>query len=185
MTKVDYDLTEDDFMRYAQYHFQRSDDAKATYRRTLTIGLLALVVYAVGIKDDPNFGLHVPVQYVARIVSVIVVFLVSVTIYMKIARPMLVRGWLRSAAKRSLGHTVLELQDDGVHVGNVEGQGRLAWEACRGVVEESEHIYIIMGPLRALVVPKRAFGDDASASAFVAEARTRLTNAHVAKTRKA
>jgi len=181
MTKIEYDLNEDDFMRYAQYHFRRSDDAKSGFRRTLVIGLLALVVYAAGIKDDPNFGIHAPGLFAARIVSVIVAFIVFVSIYMRIVRPMLVRSWLRSAAKRSLGHTLLELREDGAHVTNVEGQGRLAWEACRGVVEEAEHIYIIMGPLRAFVVPKRAFDGADGARGFVEEARERFVSAQAGK----
>ena len=184
MAKIEYELNEEDFMGYAQYHFRKSDDAKASFRRTIVIGLLALGVYAFGIKDDPNFGIHAPGLFAARVASVVAVFIGFVLAYMRMVRPMLVRGWLRSAAKRSLGHTVLEVKEDGVHVLNVEGQGRLAWAACRGVVDAPEHVYIVMGPLRAFVVPKRAFGNAAQAEAFLAEARERFKAAQSGKIEK-
>lgn len=178
MKRIEYDLAEEDFMRYAQHHFSKSADAKASFRRTMIIGLGALLVYALSIKDDPIFGLHAPALYAVRVASVIAVFLGCITAYHRIIRPMLVRGWLRSAAKRSLGHTTLVLDGEGVQVANVDGQGRLAWPACRGVVNDTDHIYLIMAPLRALVVPKRAFPEAAEAEAFFAEAHE-----HYASTR--
>lgn len=179
MTRVDFDLTEDDYMQYIQYHFRRSDDAKAGRRRMAIFGTMAFVVFAYGTKDDPHYGIQAPALYAVRLALTVAAAAFFISIYFRVARPLLMRGMVRnSRLRQSLGKTRLELQDDGVHVINDDGRGRLTWEACRGVVEESDYIYLIMAPMRAFVVPKRAFATPDDAKAFVGIARERY---HAAK----
>lgn len=179
MARIDYDLNEDDYMTYVHYHFRRSDDAKAGRRRMVIFGTMALAIFAYGTKDDPHYGLHTPLLYAARLGLTVLAFGVFLFVYFRVVRPMVMRGMVRgSALRQSLGKTQLELLDDGAHVTNSVGKGRLAWDACRGVVDEADHVYLIMAPMRAFIVPKRAFATPEAVTDFVETARTRY---HAAK----
>lgn len=175
--KVRFEATEADFLRYAAYHFRESEDARASRRRMLFFGAMALVIYAIGMKDDPNFGLARPDQFVLRVGLAAAGVIGFLLVYLRALRPLLLRGWLRKAAARGAGPATVELRADGVHVKNAEGTGTLAWEACRGVVRDKDHVYFLMGPLRAVIVPHRAFADDATAHAFIEYAHAQHTKA--------
>lgn len=177
MNRITYTLQEDDFMAYARYHFAHSDDARASRNRTIIIGLVAMGVYAFGVKDMPDA--------IVRCIGTFVTMGALFTFYFKVVRPYLMRGWLKSGARRMIGETTLELSDDATHVSNAHGKGRLKWSDCHGVVEDGEYYYILMGPLRAFVVPKRAFKDAAAAAAFYETARGYYRAAHPGKVEKA
>ena len=167
MTRIDYDLNDDDYMAYVHYHFRHSDDAKAGRRRMAIFGTMAFAIYAYGTKDDPHYGLHAPLLFAARLALTVAAFGGFLFVYFRVARPMLMRGMTRnSRLRQTLGKTRLELKDDAAQVTNTSGKGRLAWEACRGVVDDTNHLYLILGPMRAFIVPKRAFATPEEASAF-------------------
>ena len=168
MSRITYDLTEHDFMAYARYHFRYSADARASRNRLLFFGTIALAVFAYGIKDDPNFGLARPAMYALRLVLTVTVFGGLYGIYFFLVRPNVMRGWLKTAMRKMLGKTTLELRDDGIHVNKADGKGRLKWSELREIVETSEYLYLIMGPLRAFVIPRRAFADAQECAAFLA-----------------
>lgn len=167
MSRITYDLTEHDFMAYARYHFRHGADARASRNRLFFFGAIALAVFAYGIKDDPNFGLANPPMYALRLLLTVSVFGGLYGIYFFLVRPNVMRGWLKTAMRKMLGKTTLELRDDGIHVNKADGKGRLKWSELREVVETRDHVYLIMGPLRAFVIPKRAFADAQERAAFL------------------
>ena len=158
-------------MAYARYHFRHSADGKASSRRMVIFGIAGVILFAFASKDDPQFGLQHPQAYAWRLGQVVLVAGAMMYVYLGLLRPYMMRGVLKSSMRRALGPTEIALTDEAVQVVNAEGRGRLKWRDCQGVLEEGEYIFILLGPLRAFVVPKGAFASGAEATAFYEAAR--------------
>ena len=184
MQRVTFDLSEDDYMHFARYHFSHSDDARASRNRMFIFAVLGLGAIAWSTKDDPHYGLHNPPMYAFRLATALVMFVVLITLYLKVMRPYTMRAMLKTGMRRVLGTTTIELTDEATQVENPEGKGRLKWQDCQGVIDEPEHIFILIGPFRAFVIPKRVFPDAAAAARFLEFALDHYRDARIGKIEK-
>lgn len=177
---VRFELTENDYMAYARYHFRNSPDGRASSRRMVIYGIAGVLLFAFATKDDPQFGLQHPQAYAMRLGQVVLLAGAMMYVYLGLLRPYMMRAVLKSSMRKVLGTTEITLTEEAVRVANAEGQGRLKWRDCQGVLEEGDYYFILIGPLRAFVVPKRAFGSPEEAVQFHDEARGRFLAAQPA-----
>jgi len=162
MPPVKFTLSQDDFMAYARWHFKHSADAQASFKRMMFFGGAAFLIFAYNAANDPATGLSNPTMFATRIITSALVFGVFFVAYLRIIRPLLVQGMMRGGIYRDiLGDNTIEFDHAEVSVTNSKGRGRIAWPDIKDVVEDTAHIYFVLGPLRAFIVPRSALANPA------------------------
>ena len=167
MGRLEYTLTNDDYVAFNRYAASHSPVIVAQARRIRTTGTLA-----------------------AGVVGAVVFWLVSrellTTVLMTaVAAGMMWFIWpatqrravntqLNKLAKAGelgrLGETGLSWDDSGLVESAAASQAIVGWERVRRVAENAGHLFIFVGDLDALVVPKRAGAGVAELARF-AQAR--------------
>lgn len=69
------------------------------------------------------------------------------------------------------GPKQLMISAEGVESSGEHGMGRFRWTVVDDVLEDLDHVFILVGGIQALIVPKGAFRDAAHCVAFVAAAK--------------
>jgi hypothetical protein len=78
-----------------------------------------------------------------------------------------------------LGDTELELAEEGVHIDYRAMRVVYKWNGVTAVDEDEKYVYISAGPLHAVAVPKRAFGNEADAALFRDALRGKMRSGHL------
>jgi len=167
--KIQFDLDQNDILRFAEQHITRSP----TKRR---MDWFFMVV--------PTTALFLGFLYVARAKPLhgVLVGLFAAAVYLAVgllAGPPAMRTFLRRTFNDGpqhawLGHHVVEVSEEGVSDTGDHGQLTIRWSGIGRVREDEHYVYLYTQPDAALVVPKRAFADPAEARELVASARQRV-----------
>ena len=81
-------------------------------------------------------------------------------------------GSVRNARKRrSVGLSTIVLTPEGLAVSNNRGKGNLGWNRIVEITESSTLILMFVGPIKASIIPKRAFTNKEHAEQFISTAR--------------
>ncbi len=179
------DLTADDYADFAAYVYKRPELRRRRYRSHLRFGVLmivALLAYLMWQTWDgkgPNWGLLLPVYFQGLAVGLGILALLALSY--EYLLPGLVRmNTRRMLAKQPdtlyLGRHELDFGPDGVTDTTATASGRMAWTDVRRVEETPQHLYVILGTLQGVIIPKRG-QDAATLQAVRAQMR-----AHVADT---
>lgn len=179
------DLTADDYADFAAYVYKRPELRRRRYRSHLRFGVLmvvALLAYLIWQTWDgkgPNWGALLPVYFQGLAVGLGILALLALAY--EYVLPGLVKMNTRRMLARQpdtlyLGRHELDFGPDGVTDTTATASGRMAWSDVRRVEETPEHLYVILGTLQGVIIPKR--GQDAATLQAV---RTQM-RAHVADT---
>jgi len=179
------DLTADDYADFAAYVYKRPELRRRRYRSHLRFGVLmivALLAYLIWQTWDgkgPNWGAILPVYFQGLAVGLGILALLALAY--EYVLPGLVRmNTRRMLAKQPdtlyLGRHELDFGPDGVTDSTASASGHMAWMDVRRVEETPEHLYVILGTLQGVIIPKRG-QDAATLQAVRAQIR-----AHVADT---
>jgi len=179
------DLTADDYADFAAYVYKRPELRRRRYRSHLRFGILmivALLAYLIWQTWDgkgPNWGAILPVYFQGLAVGLGILALLALAY--EYVLPGLVRmNTRRMLAKQPdtlyLGRHELDFGPDGVTDSTASASGHMAWTDVRRVEETPEHLYVILGTLQGVIIPKRG-QDAATLQAVRAQMR-----AHVADT---
>jgi len=179
------DLTADDYADFAAYVYKRPELRRRRYRSHLRFGVLmivALLAYLIWQTWDgkgPNWGAILPVYFQGLAVGLGILALLALAY--EYVLPGLVRmNTRRMLAKQPdtlyLGRHELDFGPDGVTDSTASASGHMAWTDVRRVEETPEHLYVILGTLQGVIIPKRG-QDAATLQAVRAQIR-----AHVADT---
>jgi len=179
------DLTADDYADFAAYVYKRPELRRRRYRSHLRFGVLmivALLAYLIWQTWDgkgPNWGAILPVYFQGLAVGLGILALLALAY--EYVLPGLVRmNTRRMLAKQPdtlyLGRHELDFGPDGVTDSTASASGHMAWTDVRRVEETPEHLYVILGTLQGVIIPKRG-QDAATLQAVRAQMR-----AHVADT---
>ena len=179
------DLTADDYADFAAYVYKRPELRRRRYRSHLRFGILmivALLAYLIWQTWDgkgPNWGAILPVYFQGLAVGLGILALLALAY--EYVLPGLVRmNTRRMLAKQPdtlyLGRHELDFGPDGVTDSTTSASGQMAWTDVRRVEETPEHLYVILGTLQGVIIPKRG-QDAATLQAVRAQIR-----AHVADT---
>ncbi len=178
-------LTADDYADFAAYVYKRPELRRRRYRSHLRFGVLmivALLAYLIWQTWDgkgPNWGAILPVYFQGLAVGLGILALLALAY--EYVLPGLVRmNTRRMLAKQPdtlyLGQHELDFGPDGVTDSTASASGHMAWTDVRRVEETPEHLYVILGTLQGVIIPKRG-QDPATLQAVRAQMR-----AHVADT---
>lgn len=179
------DLTADDYADFAAYVYKRPELRRRRYRSHLRFGVLmivALLAYLIWQTWDgkgPNWGALLPVYFQGLAVGLGILALLALA-YEYVLPGLVKMNTRRMLAKQPdtlyLGRHELDFGPGGVTDTTATASGHMAWSDVRRVEETPEHLYVILGTLQGVIIPKR--GQDAATLQAV---RTQM-RAHVADT---
>lgn len=179
------DLTADDYADFAAYVYKRPELRRRRYRSHLRFGVLmivALLAYLIWQTWDgkgPNWGALLPVYFQGLAVGLGILALLALA-YEYVLPGLVKMNTRRMLAKQPdtlyLGRHELDFGPDGVTDTTATASGHMAWSDVRRVEETPEHLYVILGTLQGVIIPKRGQG-----AATLQAVRTQM-RAHVADT---
>ena len=178
------DLTADDYADFAAYVYKRPELRRRRYRSHLRFGILmivALLAYLIWQTWDgkrPNWGAILPVYFQGLAVGLGILALLALAY--EYVLPGLVRmNTRRMLAKQPdtlyLGRHELDFGPDGVTDSAASASGQMAWTDVRRVEETPEHLYVILGTLQGVIIPKRG-QEAATLQAVRAQIRAHVTD---------
>ncbi|MDH0092033.1 YcxB family protein [Achromobacter mucicolens] len=179
------DLTADDYADFAAYVYKRPELRRRRYRSHLRFGVLmivALLAYLIWQTWDgkgPNWGALLPVYFQGLAVGLGILAVLAL-VYEYVLPGLVKMNTRRMLARQPdtlyLGRHELDFGPEGVTDTTATASGHMAWSDVRRVEETPEHLYVILGTLQGVIIPKR--GQDAATLQAV---RTHM-RAHVADT---
>ncbi|QKH33825.1 YcxB family protein [Achromobacter pestifer] len=183
--RMDVQMTADDYADFAAYVYRRPELRRRRYRSHLRfavlmiVALLAYLIWQTWDGNMPNWGRILPVYFQGLAVGLGILALLALAY--EYVLPSLVRMNTRRMLKRQpdelfLGRHQLDFGAEGITDTTSTASGRMDWSDVRRVEETPEHLYVILGTLQGVIIPKRG-QDAATLDAVRAQLR-----AHVADT---
>ncbi|MEN4921963.1 YcxB family protein [Achromobacter spanius] len=182
------DLTADDYADFAAYVYKRPELRRRRYRSHLRfailmiVALLAYLVWQTWDGKGPHWGQLLPVYFEGLAVGLGILAVLALA-YEYVLPGLVKMNTRRMLAKQPdtlyLGRHELDFGADGVTDSTATASGRMDWADVRRVEETPEHLYVILGTLQGVIIPKRG-QDAATLDAVRAQLR-----AHVADTQLA
>lgn len=167
MGRLEYTLTNDDYIAFNQYAAKHTPAIVGQSRRIRTTGTLAAAVMAAVVFWLVSHDVATAVLMTAAAAGVMW-FIWPAT------QRRAVDAQLNRLAKTGelgrLGATVLTWDSDGLTESATASRAIVGWERVRRVEETAQHLFVFTGDLEALIVPKRA-GDGAAELGRIARAR--------------
>jgi len=183
--RMDVDMTADDYADFAAYVYKRPELRRRRYRSHLrfailmVVALLAYLVWQTWDGQGPNWGQVLPAYFQGLAVGLGILAVLALAY--EYLLPALVRKNTRRMLARQpdelfLGRHRLDFGPEGILDSTATASGRMDWSDVRRVEETPEHLYVILGTLQGVIIPKRG-QDAATLDAVRAQLR-----AHVADT---
>ncbi len=164
--RLNFEVTVGDFTAFGQYFYKHTAEGRRGIRRMFFLGLVLAAVFIYSEYDRFARGGHDTLQTWVAPAIALALLLGAYGAYLWLLRPAVIRWACRGTALReTLGPTTLVLERNGISIENAHGKGRIAWAEILDAAETPSHIFLIIGHLRAFIIPKRAFNDDTAASA--------------------
>ncbi|MCW0211298.1 YcxB family protein [Achromobacter veterisilvae] len=181
-------MTADDYAEFAAYVYKRPELRRRRYRSHLRfailmiVALLAYLIWQTWDGKGPDWGRILPVYFEGLAVGLGILALLALAY--EFALPPLVRMNTRRMLKKQpddlfLGQHRLDFGPEGISDTTATASGRMDWSDIRRVEETPQHLYVILGTLQGVIIPKR--GQDAA----TLEAVRAQLRAHVADTQLA
>ncbi|MCP1404377.1 YcxB family protein [Achromobacter insolitus] len=167
--RMDVQMTADDYADFAVYVYKRPELRRRRYRSHLRfavlmiVALLAYLIWQTWDGKGPNWAQILPVYFEGLAVGLGILALLALAY--EFVLPSLVRMNTRRMLKRQpdelfLGRHQLDFGPEGITDTTATASGRMDWSDVRRVEETPEHLYVILGTLQGVIIPKR--GQDAA-----------------------
>lgn len=167
MGRLEYSLTNDDYVAFNQYAAKHTPAIVAQSRRIRATGTLAAAVMAAVVFWLVSGELFTAALMTGAAAGVMWFIWPS-------TQRRAVNAQLNRLAKAGdlgrLGATVLTWDDDGLTETATASRAIVGWDHVRRVEETAQHLFVFTGDLEALIVPKRA-GEATAELARVVRAR--------------
>ncbi len=162
MHELSYELNVDDIAAFTLFHQGNSPSS----RRGVTIARIAIpVLWLLVALVAPT-----PIQKGLWVLGALLWFALAPAFH-RLAIARRVRKLYREGnQKPNLGPVRLVLTAEGLHEKTEHTEARYDSATLRQVALGKEHIYLYVGPISALVIPKSAFADESEMESFVREA---------------
>lgn len=176
--QLSFDVTQDDFVAFAQYYYKHTAEGKRGMRRMYLLGLILIAAFAYSESQNPEHGLSNPLQFGVYIATAVLVLGGLFAGYLWYLRPTLVRMMCRGATfQEMLGPTTLTFDADRITVQNDHGRGKMEWAGILEIANTPDHLFLITGMLRAFIIPKRCFANADQAAETLSKLRTHFDQA--------
>ncbi len=167
--RMDVDLTADDYADFAAYVYKRPELRRRRYRSHLRfaifmiVALLAYLVWQTWDGQGPNWGHLLPVYFQGLAVGLGILGVLALA-YEYVLPTLVKKNTRRMLARHPddlfLGRHQLDFGPEGISDSTASASGRMDWADVRRVEETPDHLYVILGTLQGVIIPKR--GQDAA-----------------------
>jgi YcxB-like protein len=179
--QAEFDQSLEDVKAFYNNALPRSPVARRQKRITqiacpiLIVGAGFLLCYLIGYGFPPP-----PIWLIyIGVIALAVMYLTPSSVHKQQMKQVL-RLFQQEDHRQRLGPTKIELRPEGVAAASPIGATVFDWKAISEIVATSDYVFLHLDSLSALMVPRRAFPDDATFDRFVEAARLYHRNAGVA-----
>lgn len=151
--QIQYELTEDDYIRFNLSHIKRSKTGKRMLLLQRSVGpiiFLGVAFILSTLLEETNWWLY----SVYGIFS-IVWFLYYPTYFERHIRKQTRRLINERSNEGMIGPHTMELDKSGLCDQNAYGETRVSWSGIKEIVEEEEYLYLYNSSVSAYILPKR------------------------------
>ena len=160
---IQYELTVDDYVAFADYHHAHSSITGGTVRRSRYGIAVAWVVVA--LLDAATNGLGIDTVIWAS--GALLWFALWPLVHRRLVRRNMHRFATQGLTRGSIGHHTLSLATDGLTDRTSFSEYRTFWQGIDRIATTSTHLYVYVGPNAAHVIPRRAFTNAGAETAFL------------------
>jgi hypothetical protein len=168
---IEYNIDVDDLIAWNLYYHDHSPNAKKQVRNVritfFAFGVLFVIISVILLKN--NELIFTILSFVLGIFLLCYGFLTRLSIRKGITKEAVRRyseGKNNAIKKHQLSITPDKLSD----VTDVD-EINVRWEIIENIVSTDQHLFIVKLPSTAFIIPKRAFGDDATFNLFAETAK--------------
>ena len=155
---LEFEVTEDDFVDFASYYYRYSAEGKRGRARVFLLGAALFSLFIYMEWENPEHGVGEPWKFAVYIGSAVFTVAAAYALYYYGFRPFIIRRVARSDTYRKmLGPTTLTIARRGITIRNEDGQGLMPWSDVHHIGETNRYVFLLVGPMRALIIPERAF----------------------------
>jgi len=163
--QIDFDLSEDDFVRACHYLTEGSGHIRARRLGTRVAVVVGLILFAILFAADPMLDDETDLVLLWRpalLLAIIPAFLFWHTRYWaglprRAARKSLARGYGRDA----IGRWSFKIDPGGIRYAAPFGEARYVWRSISRLDVNDEFALFYLSEVNAVPVPKGAFADEA------------------------
>lgn len=164
--KIEFERTQEDFLEFNLFHISHSPTIRRqVLLNQVAMGVLIFVGSIGGIFLSVGY-LPTSIYIVAPVVSILASFA-----YPYIYRRSVIRQaqkLLKEGSNKSLlGHHEISLSSDGIFYKSLAGETKLNWQSVEKVLQNDKYIFMYIGAINALVVPKSAFASSHQQKEFL------------------
>jgi hypothetical protein len=164
-TKVEYDLTKEDYIAFNMHHIDHSP----TIKRSLFIQryVVALVFLVVPFIFSNMTGVPVLLPLIVY-GGIFIAWILYYPRYFVATTKKRILKMIDEGGNDSLfGPRTMILSESGVEEISDMGESRSSWRSVEKIDETAEHIYIYISSVNAYLVPVRAFADRTQKEVFL------------------
>lgn len=167
--EVKFQLTENDCVALNDYVHQQTPHGARVLRRWWGFGAALFLLFAWMESGHATHGLHAPGRFAAYMAFSLALFVPVHYAVFWYFRPTLARLDARAGAGRRMCEpTTLSIDRTSISIVTPQGRGRMPWSAIRDVGSTWDHLFLLTGGARGLVIPKRAFATRETYNIFYA-----------------
>lgn len=153
---IEFERTEEDMVEFNLFHIDRSP----TIRKQLLVTqiIMALLIFVMSLSVVYLRTSYLPtISYVIGVVFSVGASLVYPYIYKRSVTRQARKLFREGSNKSLLGRHELHLSPDGIHYKTISSESKINWSSIEKVVQNEKYVFMYIGALNAIVVPKTAF----------------------------
>jgi len=154
--RIEFERTEEDMVEFNLFHIDRSP----TIRKQLLVTqiVMAVLIFVMAMSVAYLRTRYLPaISYIVGAIFSMGACLVYPSIY-KWSITRQARKLFREGSNKSLlGRHELNLSPDGVHYTTISSESKINWSSIEKVVQNDKYVFMYIGAINAIVVPKTAF----------------------------
>lgn len=171
--KVVFERTQADFIEFNSFHIAHSP----TIRKQLLLTRIALAVAAlvlISLLGQLNENHSTSGDYILGGIIGLVLFFGYPEIYRLSVVNNAKKMWNEGNNTSLLGRHEMFLSPDGIFYKTRAGDSNMSWASIDKMLQNDKYIFIYIGAINALVVPKDAFASDRERKDFLAYVRSHI-----------
>lgn len=171
--QISYAIEAEDFVAFNLNYMKNDPNAQKRVRVTQAVGVavIALAVLAFSVM----VGVQLSVIGLGVIAAVLYAFYIPRSIKTSVRKS--VDRVLKSGIKTAVGEKTLAIEADKLHLTGSGEDSFYDYGKINSIVTDEAHYFIYTGDLEALILPFRAFSDEADRNAFYSTLCDKVTEA--------
>jgi hypothetical protein len=175
--KIQYDLTEEDFVTFSLFHYKHSPTAKRSW---LLLRVMVPVIWIlIGFFENSRPQRHAGISPLPFFISLSVLYILLIPAYSRYRTRRVILRLLSEGKNKGLaGMHTLTIGPEDIAAVSDNVDARLNWGGVEKLESDKEHFYIYLSAVSALIIPKRAFADENEFQKFIAAVQAYYSSAN-------